>query len=141
MTMQLTLRTLAALLRYPDAELRAHVGELRDALRDEQAFLDKLVVMPDDTVDGQPGEPFNILFDPDVDRLARNRAEDVSIHLALQECGVMLVSALASRGRALPAVGWGRCRRLVAGLRWSSPTRLCCQSGSVERRIRDQSPG
>ncbi|WP_285116906.1 recombinase family protein [Propionibacterium freudenreichii] len=28
-----------------------------------------------------------------VDRLARNRADDVSIHLALQQCGVMLVSA------------------------------------------------
>ena len=28
-----------------------------------------------------------------VDRLARNRADDVSIHLALQQCGVMLVTA------------------------------------------------
>ena len=28
-----------------------------------------------------------------LDRLARNRADDVSIHLALQQCGVMLVSA------------------------------------------------
>lgn len=28
-----------------------------------------------------------------VDRLARNRADDVTIHLALQQCGVMLVSA------------------------------------------------
>ena len=37
--------------------------------------LDLLVVMPDDTVDGQPGEPFNILFDPEVQRtaLARQR--------------------------------------------------------------------
>ena len=35
-----------------------------------QAFFDKLIVMPDDTVDGQPGEPFNILFDPDVQRVA-----------------------------------------------------------------------
>lgn len=41
-----------------------------------QAFFDKIVVMPDDTVDGQPGEPFNILLDPDVQRaaLARQRA-------------------------------------------------------------------
>ena len=38
--------------------------------------LDLLVVMPDDTVDGQPGEPFNILFNPDIQRtaLARQRA-------------------------------------------------------------------
>jgi nitrate reductase delta subunit len=35
--MSLTLRVLAHLLRYPDAELRAHLGELRDALRDERA--------------------------------------------------------------------------------------------------------
>ena len=36
--MNLTLRVLASLLRYPDAELRAHIGELRDALRDERAL-------------------------------------------------------------------------------------------------------
>ncbi len=41
-----------------------------------QAFFDKLIVRPDDTVDGQPGEPFNILFNPDIQRtaLARQRA-------------------------------------------------------------------
>jgi nitrate reductase delta subunit len=33
-----TLRALAALLRYPDAELRAHAAELHDALRDERAL-------------------------------------------------------------------------------------------------------
>lgn len=33
----LSLRVLARLLSYPDAELRAHVGELRQALRAEQA--------------------------------------------------------------------------------------------------------
>ena len=37
-TMTYTLRTLAALLRYPDAQLRAHAGELRHALRDERAL-------------------------------------------------------------------------------------------------------
>ena len=37
-TMTYTLRTLAALLRYPDAQLRAHAGELRNALRDERAL-------------------------------------------------------------------------------------------------------
>jgi nitrate reductase delta subunit len=36
--MTLTLRVLAHLLSYPDAELRAHLGELRDALRDERAL-------------------------------------------------------------------------------------------------------
>ncbi|TXI67616.1 MAG: nitrate reductase molybdenum cofactor assembly chaperone [Limnohabitans sp.] len=36
-TMRLTLRVLAHLLRYPDAELHAHLGELADALRLEAA--------------------------------------------------------------------------------------------------------
>jgi nitrate reductase delta subunit len=36
--MSLTLRVLAHLLRYPGAELRAHLGELRDALRRERAL-------------------------------------------------------------------------------------------------------
>jgi nitrate reductase delta subunit len=36
-TMRLTLRVLAHLLRYPDAELRAHLGELAEALRMEAA--------------------------------------------------------------------------------------------------------
>lgn len=40
-----------------------------------QAFFDKLIVMPDETVDGQPGEPFNILFDPDVQRAALARQQ------------------------------------------------------------------
>ena len=35
---RLTQRVLAHLLRYPDAELRAHVAELRAALRDEAAL-------------------------------------------------------------------------------------------------------
>lgn len=37
-TMKLTLRVLARLLGYPDAELRAHLGDLRQALRDEAAL-------------------------------------------------------------------------------------------------------
>ena len=36
-TMRLTLRVLAHLLRYPDAELRVHMGELADALQLVQA--------------------------------------------------------------------------------------------------------
>jgi len=36
--MQLTLRVLAHLLGYPDAELRAHLAELRGALHDERAL-------------------------------------------------------------------------------------------------------
>jgi nitrate reductase delta subunit len=54
---RLTLRVLAHLLRYPDAELRAHVGELRTALTSEAALrpdriaeierlLDRLVLLP-----------------------------------------------------------------------------------------------
>ena len=56
--MSLTLRVLSHLLRYPDAELRAHLGELRDALRDERALtvsrlaeLDRLL----DRLRAQPG--------------------------------------------------------------------------------------
>ena len=36
--MKYTLRSLSWLLRYPGPELRAHLGELRDALRDERAL-------------------------------------------------------------------------------------------------------
>lgn len=36
----LTLRVLARLLTYPDAELRAHLGDLQDALRSERALGD-----------------------------------------------------------------------------------------------------
>lgn len=36
--MKLTLRVLARLLQYPDAELRGHLPALRDALRDERAL-------------------------------------------------------------------------------------------------------
>jgi nitrate reductase delta subunit len=36
----LTLRVLARLLTYPDAELRAHLGELQDSLRSERALGD-----------------------------------------------------------------------------------------------------
>lgn len=44
-----------------------------------QAFFDKLYVTADDQIDGQPGEPFNVLFNADVQRLAlRPEAEDES---------------------------------------------------------------
>ncbi|MBK8461480.1 MAG: hypothetical protein IPL43_15955 [Micropruina sp.] len=36
-----------------------------------QAFFDKLYVLPDDQIDGQPGEPFNVFFNPDVQALRR----------------------------------------------------------------------
>jgi nitrate reductase delta subunit len=42
--MSQTLRVLAHLLRYPDAELRAHLSELRDALRDERALVTSRLV-------------------------------------------------------------------------------------------------
>ncbi len=48
-TMRLTLRVLAHLLRYPDAELRAHLGELAEALQLEAALpgqrLDELLAL------------------------------------------------------------------------------------------------
>ena len=42
-----------------------------------QAFFDKLYVQPDDQIDGHPGEPFNIFFDPDVQQLATTRQRAV----------------------------------------------------------------
>ena len=39
----LSLRVLARLLSYPDAELRAHVPDLRQALHDEGAVLPKRI--------------------------------------------------------------------------------------------------
>ena len=42
-----------------------------------QAFFDKLYVQTDDQIDGQPGEPFNIFFDPDVQQLATTRQRAV----------------------------------------------------------------
>lgn len=42
-----------------------------------QAFFDKLYVQDDNHIDGQPGEPFNILFDPDVQQLAIKRQRAV----------------------------------------------------------------
>ena len=38
-----------------------------------QAFFDKLIVTSEDTIDGDPGEPFNVLFSPDVQRIAVER--------------------------------------------------------------------
>lgn len=42
-----------------------------------QAFFDKLYVQTDDQIDGKPGEPFNIFFDPDVQQLATTRQRAV----------------------------------------------------------------
>ena len=59
--MRLTLRALSALLRYPSAELQAHVGEVREALAAERIL------------------PRRILrdLDPLLDRLARDDLLDV----------------------------------------------------------------
>ncbi|MFT8638114.1 MAG: recombinase zinc beta ribbon domain-containing protein, partial [Pseudoclavibacter sp.] len=54
---------------------------LDDSLRRtcNQAFFDKLYVMPDDRIEGQIGEPFSIFFDPGVQKLAlRRKAEGES---------------------------------------------------------------
>ena len=50
-TMSRTLRVLAHLLRYPDAELRAHLPELRDALRDERALVTSRLAEVDALID------------------------------------------------------------------------------------------
>ena len=42
-TMRLTLRVLAHLLRYPDAGLRAHLGELAEALALRKAMENSLI--------------------------------------------------------------------------------------------------
>ena len=35
-----------------------------------QAFFDKLIVTDDDTIHGEPGVPFNVFFNPDIQTLA-----------------------------------------------------------------------
>ncbi len=62
-------------------ECHALYLSMDDSLRRtaNQAFFDKLYVTADDQIDGQPGEPFIVLFNPDVQRLAlRPEAEDES---------------------------------------------------------------
>ncbi len=56
-------------------DCRAIYISIDDSLRRlaNQAFFDKLIVTGEDTIDGQPGEPFNILFDPGVQRIALDR--------------------------------------------------------------------
>ena len=67
---RLTLRVLAHLLRYPDAELRSHLGEMREALLSEaalpakrvaelEALLDRLSGLPALTVEGDYVELFD----------------------------------------------------------------------------------
>ena len=36
-----------------------------------QAFFDKLYVQDDNRIEGRPGEPFDMLMDPDIQKLAR----------------------------------------------------------------------
>jgi nitrate reductase delta subunit len=50
--MRLTLRVLAKLLGYPDAELRRHLGELRDALGAERALIPARRAELDALIDG-----------------------------------------------------------------------------------------
>jgi nitrate reductase delta subunit len=50
-TMSRTLRVLAHLLRYPDAQLRAHLPELRDALREERALVTTRLAEMDALID------------------------------------------------------------------------------------------
>jgi nitrate reductase delta subunit len=49
--MKLTLRVLARLLQYPDAELRGHLPALRDALHDERALTDGRLANVDVLID------------------------------------------------------------------------------------------
>ena len=86
--------------------------------------LDLLVVMPDDTVDGQPGEPFNILFDPEVQRTAFARQR------ATAESGPQTGKRRRFERRRSGGTGggpnrrrrrsrWDRRRRRVSGQRWA----------------------
>jgi nitrate reductase delta subunit len=50
-TMARTLRVLGHLLSYPDAELRAHLPEMRDALRDERALTSGRLIEIDALID------------------------------------------------------------------------------------------
>jgi len=102
-----------------------------------QAFFDKLYayVTTDDQIDGQPGEPFNVLFNPDVQRLAlRPKAEDESGTQTSSVVGlndehwveVAGVEPASSRGepdilRAQPTVSFYSAPTLVIGASWTGP--------------------
>lgn len=49
-------------------ECHAIYMSIDDSLRRiaNQAFFDKLYLTPENTIDGDPGTPFNVLFNPDV---------------------------------------------------------------------------
>lgn len=53
-------------------DMHAIYMSIADSLRRiaNQAFFDKLIVLDDDTIDGDPGVPFNVFFNPDVQTLA-----------------------------------------------------------------------
>ncbi len=56
-------------------DMHAIYMSIDDSLRRtaNQAFFDKLIVHDDDTIDGDPGVPFNVFFNPDVQTLAVRR--------------------------------------------------------------------
>ncbi|MQA11596.1 MAG: hypothetical protein GEU98_24215 [Pseudonocardiaceae bacterium] len=53
-------------------DMHAIYMSIDDSLRRiaNQAFFDKLIIHDDDTINGEPGVPFNVFFNPDVQHLA-----------------------------------------------------------------------
>ncbi len=57
------------------------VARIDDSLRRtaNQAFFERLYIYDDDHVHGQPGQPFTLFFDPEIQKLAlRHKAESES---------------------------------------------------------------
>jgi nitrate reductase molybdenum cofactor assembly chaperone NarJ/NarW len=77
--MSRTLRVLAHLLRYPDAELRAHLPELRDALRDKRALVTSRLTELDALIDRLAGLPPMTVESEYVDLFDRGRR--TALHL------------------------------------------------------------
>ena len=86
-----------------------------------QAFFDKLIVLPDDGIDSEPGEPFNVFFNPEVQALAVRRQGQTgeSRHQTADVGGLnndLWVEAMERCGNRRPRV-----ERLVSA--WNQGTR------------------
>ena len=82
----LTLRALAVLLTYPDAQMRGHLDELRDALRRESAVSDQRLNELDALIEQLSGDAYEVesgyveLFD-------RGRATSLHLFEHVHEIG------------------------------------------------------
>lgn len=115
---------------------------LDDSLRRtaNQAFFDRLYVQDDNWIEGQVGEPFNIVFDPEIQKLAlRREAEGES---GTQTSSVARLNddhLVVLSGQSWNKGGWERVHQLLVG--WSDEqdnsgvTRRLIQELGVQPRL------